>query len=253
MATVQQRIDNWRKSELRWEYQVNNEVALLRYNKWLQIFQKELLEYVANQGQVTSVVQHTVAGQERYQLPFNFWELGLTTDFYSIAQLRVANEYRADWYPKYRVCEPISLSDYNVFPNGRWIENPSIWKKVSFRFPKYSFESVYNENTERTETYLRIYPTPTKSITAWIMLQFNYINRPVIAWTDEDLLALPRYFLDVIDDYMSYRLYQAENPELAASYYQTFIQTLHNNIYGLNRDQRPVEEDFADLRHLYHN
>ena len=33
MATVQNRIDNWRKAELRGEYQVNNDVALLRYNK----------------------------------------------------------------------------------------------------------------------------------------------------------------------------------------------------------------------------
>lgn len=62
------------------------------------------------------------------------------------------------------------------------------------------------------------------------------------------MLGLPRYFLDVIDDYMSYRLIEAENPELAGSYYQTFINTLHNNIYGLNRDQRPVEEEFANLR-----
>lgn len=252
MATVQQRINNWRKSELRWEYQVNNEVALTRYNKGLQIFQKELLEYVANQGQLTSVVIDTEPGEERYPLPFAFGELGLTTDFYSIAQLRVANEYRADGYPRYRVCEPISVSDYNAFPNGRWIESPRVWKKASFLYPKYSFENVY-EN-EKTQTYIRIYPTPTKHINDWISLQFNYINRPITdPNTSEEKLALPWYFLDVIDDYMSYRLMQAENPEIAASYYQTFIQTLHNNIYGLNRDQRPVEEDFADLRHLYHN
>lgn len=67
------------------------------------------------------------------------------------------------------------------------------------------------------------------------------------------MLGLPRYFLDVIDDYLSYRLIEAENPELAAMYYQTFEKTLHDNIYGLNRDQRPVEEEFANLRSLYHN
>lgn len=61
MATVQSRIDNWRKSMLRGAPQVNNEVALLWYNKGLQIFQKELLEYVANQGQTTSVNLNTEA------------------------------------------------------------------------------------------------------------------------------------------------------------------------------------------------
>jgi len=64
---------------------------------------------------------------------------------------------------------------------------------------------------------------------------------------------VPNYFLDAIEDYLSYRLIQAENPELAQMYLQNFNQTLHDNIYGLNRDQRPVEEDFADLRWLYIN
>lgn len=59
--------------------------------------------------------------------------------------------------------------------------------------------------------------------------------------------------MDAIEDYMSYRLFQAENPELAGTYYQQFINTVHNNIYGLNRDQRAVEEEFANLRSLYHN
>lgn len=104
------------------------------------------------------------------------------------------------------------------------------------------------------ETHIRIFPTPDKTVTGAISLNFNYINKPITdASTNEDMLGLPWYFLDVIDDYLSYRLIQAENPELAASYYQTFIETLHNNIYGLNRDQRPVEEEFANLRPLYHN
>lgn len=85
-------------------------------------------------------------------------------------------------------------------------------------------------------------------------MNFNYINRPVTnTATDEDKLGLPRYFLDAVEDYMSYRLIMVENPELAGTYYQNFINTLHNNIYGLNKDQRPVEEDFANLRPLYHN
>ena len=65
-------------------------VALNRYNKGLQIFQKELLEYVANQQQTTSVGLNTIVGEDTYALPFEFNGMGLTTDFYSIAQLRVA-------------------------------------------------------------------------------------------------------------------------------------------------------------------
>jgi hypothetical protein len=44
-------------------------------------------------------------------------------------------------------------------------------------------------------------------------------------------LNLPRYFLDAIDDYITFRLYQAENPEMAQWYYQQFENTLHDNIY----------------------
>ena len=67
-----------------------------------------------------------------------------------------------------------------------------------------------------------------------------------------DNLNLPRYFLDAIDDYITFRLYQAENPEMAQWYYQQFENTLHDNIYWLNKDKRPIDEWFADLRYFYH-
>ena len=256
MATVQTRINNWRKSELRGEYQVNNEVALLRYNKWLQIFQKELLEYVANQWLTTSVTLNTEAGRDTYALPFDFNIKGTTpnpilTDFYSIIQLRVAYKTDKNNVPVYKVCNLIDVADYNITPKGRSYGEPLIWRRITKLSPRYTFINKY-EN-DKVQTHLRLFPTPDKTITGWISLNFNYINKPVEASTDEDTLWLPRYFLDVIDDYMSYRLFQAENPELAGTYYQQFIETLHNNIYGLNRDQRPVEEEFATLRSLYHN
>ena len=99
-----------------------------------------------------------------------------------------------------------------------------------------------------SKSQIRIFPTPDKSITGGISLTFNYITKDVSANTNEESLGLPNYFLDAVEDYLSYRLIQAENPELAMTYYQRFIDTLHDNIYGLNRDQRPVEEEFADLR-----
>jgi hypothetical protein len=49
--------------------------------------------------------------------------------------------------------------------------------------------------------------------------------------TNIDNLNLPWYFLDAIDDYITFRLYQAENPELATYYKQQFENTLHDNIY----------------------
>ena len=100
---------------------------------------------------------------------------------------------------------------------------------------------------------IRIFPKPDQNVTAWLNLTFNYISKDVALNTNEESLGLPTYFLDAVEDYLSYRLIQAENPELAMTYYQRFIDTLHDNIYGLNRDQRPVEEEFADLRWLYIN
>lgn len=121
-----------------------------------------------------------------------------------------------------------------------------IWGRISKRNPRYTFVNTYDNS--KIQTHIKIYPTPDKAITAGISLSFNYINRKVSLTTDEDMLGLPWYFLDVIDDYLSYRLIEVEDPELAGNYYQTFITTLHNNIYGLNRDQRPVTEEFPDLR-----
>lgn len=59
--------------------------------------------------------------------------------------------------------------------------------------------------------------------------------------------------MDAIEDYMTYKLMDIENPEIAMTYFQLFKETLHNNIYWLNRDQRPVEEELADLSYYSHN
>lgn len=126
-----------------------------------------------------------------------------------------------------------------------------IKRRISKLTPRYTFVNTYDNN--KIQTHIRIFPTPDKTITGGISMNFNYINKEVTAETEETMLGLPWYFLDVIDDYMSYRLFQAENPELAGQYYQQFIKTLHDNIYGLNRDQRPVEEEFANLYSLSHN
>ena len=69
---------------------------------------------------------------------------------------------------------------------------------------------------------------------------------------DIESLNIPRYFFDAIDDYLTFRLYQAENPELATYYKQQFIETLHDNIYWLNKDKRPVDEDFANTSYFSH-
>ena len=150
------------------------------------------------------------------------------------------------------MCDHISLADYNITPKGKSAGEPLIRRRITKLSPRYTF--INKREDDKVQAHIRIFPTPDVSITGGISLNFNYINKPITnSATEEDKLGLPRYFLDVIDDYMSYRLFQAENPELAASYYSTFMNTLHNNIYGLNRDQRPVEEEFATLRSLYHN
>lgn len=245
MATVQTRINSWKTGEIRWASQVNNSVALNWYNRWLKIFQKNLLEYVANQLQITEDVKPIVAGENEYTLPFNATlDTWISADFYSIAQLRVAYKTDKNGYPCYRVCEPINIGDYNLTHKGHSIGEPYIWKRISKTHPRYMFVG---------KNKVRIFPTPDQWVSNWFHLTFNYITRDVASDTDESDLGLPAYFLDAVEDYLTYRLYNAENPELAMIHYQRFIDTIHDNIYGLNRDQRPVEEEFADLRWLYIN
>ena len=50
--------------QLRWASQVNEEVALLWYNKGFQIFQKQLLEYVANNFQTQTLFANIVKDQD---------------------------------------------------------------------------------------------------------------------------------------------------------------------------------------------
>jgi hypothetical protein len=107
--------------------------------------------------------------------------------------------------------------------------------------------------------YIKIFPTPTIDVPRWLTLTYNFIQRPIEesdAFSSSSIelwtLNLPRYFLDAIEDYITFRLYQAENPEMAQWYYQQFENTLHDNIYWLNKDKRPIDEWFADLRYFYH-
>ena len=164
-----------------------------------------------------------------------------------------------EWYPIYNICKPIDLWDYNINPwvnrpegwteikQRWWVQRwwPYIWGRISEKRPRYTFIS---------KDTIRIYPTPVQDIDNWISLNYNYM--PDIDSIDKDTtinsLNLPRYFLDAIEDYITFRLYQAENPEMAQWYYQQFESTLHDNIYGLNKDKRPIDEWFANTTYFSH-
>lgn len=210
-----------------------------------------ILEYVSGKQNVANAVFDIVAGQSEYKLPLNE---ELAPDFYSIIQLRVAYKADKNWMPLYRVCKLINMTDYNIKPvNWRQIWEPMIWDRISKRNPKFSFVD---------KNHIKIYPTPTENVYSWLALSYNYIDRTLTElqafWDDDhdpvDLstLNLPWYFFDAIEDYITFRLYQAENPEMAQWYYQQFENTLHDNIYWLNKDKRPIDEWFADLRYFYH-
>lgn len=254
MATVQTRINGWATEELRWATQVNSSVLLAWYNKGLQIFQKALLEFVSGQQNVSSIFKDIDKDVADYTLPLGeAW----VPDFYSIIQLRVAYKTDKNWLPLYRVCKPINLSDYNIRPTSNvydsnnelerqgWRQSwwPYVLDRISMLSPRYMFTG---------KNSIKIYPTPIEDIENWLSLTYNYIPQPVALNTDENTLNLPRYFFDAIEDYMTFRLYQAENPEMAQRYYQQFENTLHDNIYGLNKDKRPIEESFADTRYFSH-
>ena len=256
MATIQSMYNNWCLEELRGETQVNQSVWLAWFKKWLLVFQKMVLEYVSGMQNTASVIKDIEKDNAVYELPL--WE-AWKPDFYSIIQLRVAYATDKNGNPLYRVCKPISLTDYNIRPTnntydandklvaqwGRQRGEPMVWGRISRRNPKYVFVD---------KDHIKIFPTPTQDVENWMFLNYNYMEDidGVTMNTNIDNLNLPRYFLDAIDDYITFRLYQAENPEMAQWYYQQFENTLHDNIYWLNKDKRPIDEWFADLRYFYH-
>ena len=125
--------------------------------------------------------------------------------------------------------------------------------------PRFIFVPTLDKTTNKFSNSIKIFPTPLKDVDRWLTLTFNFVQRPIdyadaFSSSSVDLatLNLPWYFFDAIDDYITFRLYQAENPEMAQWYYQQFDQTLHDNIYGLNKDKRPIEEDFANTSYFSH-
>lgn len=253
MATVGDRLNSRALEELRWASQVNEDVLVARYNKWLRQFQKTMLEYVNGMQNTTSSFSNTRKDKAEYNLPLG--DSG-TPDFYSIIQLRVAYHTDKNWLPLYRVCKPMNLSDYNIRPANNVYEDGKLkqqwWHSVGSPYIRWRVSELNPRYVFTSKDTIKIFPTPTESIDNWISLNYNYIEQPVTADTKESDLNLPRYFFDAIEDYMTFRLYQAENPEMAQWYYQQFQQTVNDNIYGLNKDKRPVEEWFANTSYFSH-
>lgn len=252
MATVKDRIDKWATAELRWEDQINYDVLVAWYNKGLHTFQKYLLEYASWLLNTSVRFSNIVKGQDEYPLP-----LGLQNvqDFYSIIQLRVAYKVDKNGNPVYRICKPIDFGEYNINPLKNYPQSGDVkqqgWRQTWAPF----IQNQISENTPRyifiSKDKIKIFPTPTQDVNMWLTLAYNFIEKDVTKNTNENDLNLPWYFFDAIDDYMTYQLYLKENPESAAIYLQTFQETLHDNIYWLNRDQRPTEEEFANLSYFY--
>ena len=252
MATVETRINDRAVWEVRWADQINMNVLVKWYNKWLRLFQKYLLEYASGLLNTSVRFNNIVKGQDEYSLP-----LGISNvqDFYSIIQLRIAYKTDKNWNPIYKVCVPIDFGDYNLVPlknypltgdvkqqGWRQVWAPYIWNQVDMNHPRYVFIS---------KDKIKIFPTPIEDVNMGISLAYNFMEKPVTKDTNEDNLNLPWYFFDAIEDYLTYQLYLKENPELADIYLQTFQTTLHDNIYWLNRDQRETEEEFANLSYFY--
>ena len=255
MATIANMYSNWCLEELRGETQVNQNVWLAWFKKWLLTFQKMILEYVSGMQNTSHVFTDLVENQDEYELPlWAAWK----PDFYSIIQLRVAYHKNKKGLPLYRICKPINFSDYNIRPmknyyedgelkgqGGRQVGGPYVRGRISEVHPRYVFVD---------KDHIKIFPTPTEDIENWITLTYNYMEDVdgITMNTNVDNLNLPWYFLDAIDDYITFRLYQAENPEMAQWYYQQFENTLHDNIYWLNKDKRPVDEGFANTTYFSH-
>ena len=261
MATLETMYNNWCLEELRGDTQVNQKVWLAWFNKWMLIFQKMILEYVSGKQNTSSIVSDIEKDVAEYELPLG--EAGVP-DFYSIIQLRVAYKTWKHGTPLYRICKPISLTDYNIRPTnniydedgklvaqwGRQRREPWTWGRISMLRPRYVFTD---------KNHIKIFPTPTEDVDNGIMLNYNYIEQPLTLSQafgshaiDLETLNLPWYFYDAIEDYITFRLYQAENPEQAQWYYSQFDNTLHDNIYWLNKDKRPVEEWFANTTYFSH-
>ena len=258
MATIAEMYENWCTEEIRWGNQVNDKIWLAWFNKWMLIFQKMILEYVSGKQNLATMYTDIQTWESEYDFPLGFeW----VPDFYSIIQLRVAYKTDKNDVPLYRVCNPINLTDYNIKPvTGKQIWEPMVMKRLSKLNPWYHFIS---------KNKIKIYPTPDADVDNWLCVSYNFIEKSISydeafwVWDEEqqewttpplnlNTLNLPWYFFDAIDDYITFRLYQAENPEQAQWYYQQFESTLHDNIYWLNKDKRPIDEWFADLRYFYH-
>ena len=263
MTKISERLEDWRIENVRGSSQVNKEVMVRWFNKWLHEFQSKLLEFVSWKNNTAHRFKDIEKNKDEYELPLTDSDVETNVqDFYSIIQLRVAYDIDKNWNPIYRICYPIDFGDYNFSPlkntpqtwtlkarGGTVKQWPNVWWKVSDLYPRYTFIS---------KNKIKIFPTPIKDISNWLTLAYNYMQKPLTYEQiyDDDIeesdLCLPRYFIDAVEDYMTYKLYLTENPELAQFHLQQFEKALDDNIYWANKDKRAVIEWMADTRYFSH-
>lgn len=82
-----------------------------------------VLEYVSGMQNTSSIFRDIDKDTATYNLPLG--EAGVP-DFYSIIQLRVAYHTNKKGLPIYRICKPLSLTDYNIRPTNNVYEDDKL-------------------------------------------------------------------------------------------------------------------------------
>lgn len=235
MATMSTRFNEWRTSRTRWAKQITDSLGAIWMKEGYNELKKKLISIWRNNLFADQIAIKTTAWNNTYSLPFN---TSWFKDFVSVIQLEVA--YRLDPHtnlPVYHVAEQVLAENRS---DERWEEQPETK-------PRYEF---YGKNQ------IVIFPTPKISLNQsgkeGIKLRYNYWEEDIQWSTTDSTLKVPYYLLDTLDAYLDYRLKRHETDRSNAQIeYEMWEKEILTALWMLNnRDTRPVNEEFLDVRFL---
>jgi len=229
-------IDEWLfDNAVNW-WDITPAKALVRFNRYLHKLENEIAIFLMENSYDDWIKINLVDWQKDYNLPT--WDSSWPTipwisEFKKLLECSVNYDWpTSKWY------KAIELPDGSL-PNP--IERYST--ENSTKSPMFKF---LWKNT------LTIYPTPKKSVTDWLKLRYSKTDYDVELATLETALSIPRQYIPVILDGMSYQLAKTiKDKDLLAILERDYKESKRDMMAQLSdRYSQPVQYHNPNLYNL---
>lgn len=216
-----------------WDITVNK--ALVWFNRYLHRLENEIAIFLMEDSYDEGLSIDLVSWQSDYDLPT--WDSSGPTipwilEFKKLLECTV--NYSGAWVRWFKAKE---LPDWSLEHPIEWYATDSSAETPMFKF--------------KWKNKLTIFPTPTENITDWLKLRYAKTDWDVELDVDETELSIPRQYIQVILEWMSYQLAKSTKDNNLLICKSDYSEAKKEMLWQLSdRYIQPSQYTNPNLRHL---